>query len=86
MCQRLVASGLVYLNLPIAYSPGLQGKLGNVVLFVLQFTFQYQSQSRGWWHPPPQGTPWGAVLPGFAAPRPGVAQGLPLKGLSPKSS
>lgn len=53
LCQRLVASGLVYLNLPIAYSPGLQGKLGNVVLFVLQFSFQYQSQS---WHPPPQGT------------------------------
>lgn len=32
MCRRLVASGLVYLKLPIAYSPGLQRQLGNVVL------------------------------------------------------
>ena len=51
-CQRLVASGLVYLNLPIAYSPGLQGKLGNVVSCSTIRISERASQGWGRWQHP----------------------------------
>lgn len=89
MCQRLVASGLVYLNLPIAYSPGLQRKLGNVVFLHYKSHFSIrQSELEEITASPPSPRQlvlllWWAVPPGFANSKAGHCSGASPQGAFP---